>query len=318
MRAADQRHGLRRALHLPQEEAGSVSCSVSCPISGPVSFHSWRSCCRSPSASSGRLAAGRSGCAAKPASRVRKQPARRSAVVRIEKVGVVLDHAAEHLVAAGERTGGASGRTWPLRSRRRRPTSTPAMGGGAAALSRVKKTWKKARRRDCDPAAAPRPASRTAGPGAPWRRERHLAHPRQQFAVAPLNLDGDQQSDLTVHGGLDKAIYAYPAEHYQFWRQEFPKFDFQWGSLGENFTTEGLFEHSTKIGDRLAIGSAEFVVTQPRMPCYKLGIRLGDKQAIKTLLQSRKTGFYLAVTKEGIVTAGDPIRLISRKRIACR
>lgn len=132
--------------------------------------------------------------------------------------------------------------------------------------------------------------------------------------VAPLNLDGDQQSDLTVHGGLDKAVYAYPAEHYQFWQKEFPKFDFQWGSLGENFTTEGLFEHSTKIGDRLAIGSAEFVVTQPRMPCYKLGIRLGDKQAIKTLLQSRKTGFYLAVTKEGIVTAGDPIRLIESEK----
>ena len=127
--------------------------------------------------------------------------------------------------------------------------------------------------------------------------------------VTALNLDGDQQSDLTVHGGIDKAVYAYPSEHYSFWRNEYPKFDFQWGSLGENFTTEGLLEPSTKIGDRLAIGTAEFMVTQPRLPCFKLGIRLGDPGAIKTLLQSRKTGFYLAVTKEGSVEAGDSIRL---------
>ena len=127
--------------------------------------------------------------------------------------------------------------------------------------------------------------------------------------VGKLNLDGDQQSDLTVHGGLDKAVYAYPSEHYSFWREKYPTIDFQWGSLGENFTTEGLLERSVKIGDQLAIGSAEFVVTQPRLPCFKLGIRLRDPGAIKTLLQSRKTGFYLAVTKEGFVEAGDSIRL---------
>jgi len=128
--------------------------------------------------------------------------------------------------------------------------------------------------------------------------------------VAKLNLDGDQQSDLTVHGGIDKAVYAYPVEHYPFWKDKYPNVDFQWGTLGENFTVEGFDEHSTRIGDRLAIGSAEFAVTSPRLPCFKLGIRLGDTGAIKTMLQSRKTGFYLAVTKEGSVTAGDPIRLI--------
>lgn len=128
--------------------------------------------------------------------------------------------------------------------------------------------------------------------------------------VAQLNLDGDQQSDLTVHGGVDKAVYAYPSEHYPFWRKEFPTLDLTWGALGENFTTEGLFEGSMNIGDRLAIGSAEFVVTQPRLPCFKLGIRMGNPGAIKTLLRSRKTGFYLAVTKEGFVAAGDSIQLI--------
>jgi MOSC domain-containing protein YiiM len=128
--------------------------------------------------------------------------------------------------------------------------------------------------------------------------------------VARLNLDGDQQSDLTVHGGPDKAVYAYPSEHYPFWRENYPAVDFQWGALGENFTTEGLLEPSIKVGDRLVIGSAEFVVTQPRLPCFKLGIRLNNPAAIRKLLQSRKTGFYLAVLKEGVVTAGDAIERI--------
>ena len=132
--------------------------------------------------------------------------------------------------------------------------------------------------------------------------------------VAKLNLVGDQQSDLTVHGGVDKAVYVYPSEHYPFWREKYPKLDFQWGTLGENFSVEGLAEKSTSIGDRFSIGSAEFVVTQPRLPCFKLGIRLGDPGAIKTLLQSRKTGFHLAVVKEGVITAGDLIELIESDR----
>ena len=130
--------------------------------------------------------------------------------------------------------------------------------------------------------------------------------------VRRLNIDGDQQSDLTVHGGPDKAVYAYPSEHYPFWRENFPALEFSWGMLGENFTTEGLDERATNIGDRFSVGSAEFIVTQPRMPCFKLGIRLGDPRAIKILLQSRRSGFYFAVAKEGVVTAGDPIRLIKR------
>src|SRR6266571_7761773 len=89
-----------------------------------------------------------------------------------------------------------------------------------------------------------------------------------------LNLDGDRQADLSVHGGADKAVYAYPSEHYSYWRNTLPDLDLPWGAFGENFTTEGLLEENVRIGDRLQVGSAEFIVTQPRMPCFKLGIRL--------------------------------------------
>jgi len=129
--------------------------------------------------------------------------------------------------------------------------------------------------------------------------------------VAKLNVEGDQQSDLTVHGGMDKAVYAYPSEHYAFWRRELPGMDLSWGVFGENFTTEGLLE-DTRIGDRLRIASAEFVVTQPRMPCFKLGIRFNRSDMVKRFLESGRTGFYLAVVKEGEVAAGDSIELLER------
>lgn len=129
--------------------------------------------------------------------------------------------------------------------------------------------------------------------------------------VRRLNIDGDQQSDLIVHGGAEKAVYVYPFEHYAFWRQELPSLEFPFGAFGENFTTTGLDEDSVHIGDRFRIGSAEFVVTQPRMPCFKLGIRFGRPDMIKRFLQSGRTGFYLAVTREGEVTAGDAISLIA-------
>jgi len=129
--------------------------------------------------------------------------------------------------------------------------------------------------------------------------------------VTKLNVEGDQQSDLTVHGGVDKAVYAYPSEHYPFWHGEFPAMELPRGVFGENFTTEGLLE-DTRIGDRFRIGSAEFVVTQPRMPCFKLGIRFNRPDMVKRFLQSGRTGFYLAVTKEGEVAAGDPIELLER------
>ena len=131
--------------------------------------------------------------------------------------------------------------------------------------------------------------------------------------VRKLNLDGDEQSDLKVHGGVDKAVYVYPSEHYAFWRNEFPNADLDWGSFGENFTTEGtLDDKAVHIGDRFRIGSAEFVVTQPRMPCFKLGIRFGRADIIKRFLHSGRNGFYFAVAEEGEVAAGDSIESIAR------
>jgi MOSC domain-containing protein YiiM len=127
-----------------------------------------------------------------------------------------------------------------------------------------------------------------------------------------LNLEGDQQADLTVHGGAAKAVYVYPAEHYEFWRTELPDRDLPWGSFGENFSTTGLLEEAVHIGDRLRIGSTEFVVTQPRLPCYKLGIKFGMAEIVKRFLSSRRSGFYLAVTKEGDVGAGDSIEFVGR------
>jgi MOSC domain-containing protein YiiM len=129
--------------------------------------------------------------------------------------------------------------------------------------------------------------------------------------VAKLNVEGDQQSDLTVHGGIDKAVYVYPSEHYPFWHGELPDMELPWGVFGENFTTEGLLEN-TRVGDRFQIGSAEFVVTQPRMPCYKLGIRFNRPDMVKRFLESGRTGFYLAVLKEGEVAAGDSIELLEQ------
>lgn len=127
-----------------------------------------------------------------------------------------------------------------------------------------------------------------------------------------LNLDGDQQADLTVHGGPNKALYAYPAEHYDFWRGEFPDMTLPWGTFGENLTTGGLLEDAVNIGDRFRIGSAEVMVTEPRMPCYKLGIKFGRDDIIRRFLRSGRTGFYFAVLREGKVGAGDAIELISR------
>jgi len=137
-----------------------------------------------------------------------------------------------------------------------------------------------------------------------------------QVRVERLNLAGDRQSDLSVHGGVDKAVYVYPSEHYEFWRKELPGVDLLWGAFGENFTTEGLREDRAHIGDHLSIGSAEFVVTQPRMPCFKLGIRFGRPDMVKRFLQSGRTGFYLAVAREGEVAAGDVVTLISRDDLA--
>jgi len=130
--------------------------------------------------------------------------------------------------------------------------------------------------------------------------------------VGRLNLEGDRQADLSVHGGLSKAVYVYPKEHYPYWREQFPDIDMPWGMFGENFSVEGLFEDRMNIGDRLRIGSAEFMVTEPRMPCYKLGIKFGRKDIIPRFLAGRRSGFYLAVLEEGEVGAGDAIRRLSK------
>jgi len=130
--------------------------------------------------------------------------------------------------------------------------------------------------------------------------------------VTLLNVQGDQQSDLSVHGGADKAIYAYPSEHYALWRDELPGSEFPWGAFGENLTIEGMLEDQVHIGDRFRVGSAEFVVTQPRMPCFKLGIRFHRPDMVKRFLRSGRTGFYLAVLREGEIGAGDPLDLIAQ------
>jgi MOSC domain-containing protein YiiM len=133
-----------------------------------------------------------------------------------------------------------------------------------------------------------------------------------RLMMRTLNLDGDKQADLTVHGGPDKAVYVYPAEHYNYWRQEFPDMELPWGMFGENLTTEGLLEQDVNVGDRFRIASAEVIVTQPRMPCYKLGIRFGRADILRRFLASERTGFYLAVIHEGDVGVGDAIERISR------
>jgi MOSC domain-containing protein YiiM len=130
--------------------------------------------------------------------------------------------------------------------------------------------------------------------------------------VRTLNLGGDRQADLTVHGGEQKAVYCYPSEHYGYWKRELPGRELSMAVFGENFTTEGLLEDSAHLGDRFAVGSAEFVVTQPRLPCYKLGIRFQDDGMAKRFLASGRTGFYFAVVREGEVGAGDEIKVTAR------
>lgn len=134
-----------------------------------------------------------------------------------------------------------------------------------------------------------------------------------RIKVSSLNLDGDQQSDLTVHGGIDKAVYLYPTEHYTYWRAELPEMALPWGVFGENFSAEGILENQIRIGDCLRIGSAEFIVTQPRLPCYKLGIRFNRPEIVKLFLRSKRTGLYLRVLREGDVGERDEISFIEKQ-----
>lgn len=135
-----------------------------------------------------------------------------------------------------------------------------------------------------------------------------------RIMLRTLNLDGDRQADLSVHGGPTKAVYVYPSEHYTYWQTELPEMKLAWGMFGENFTTTGLTEMAVHVGDRFRVGSAEVMVTEPRMPCYKLGIKFGRADILKRFLASERTGFYLSVLQEGEVGAGDEIELIERDR----
>ena len=134
----------------------------------------------------------------------------------------------------------------------------------------------------------------------------------ERVMMRSLNLDGDRQADLTVHGGAEKAVYAYPMEHYAYWQQQLPDEELPWGAFGENLTVEGLSEPSVNIGDRFRIGTAELLVTQPRFPCFKLNLKFGRDDLVKRFLDSRLSGIYFSVVQEGEVDAGDAIELLSR------
>ncbi len=133
-----------------------------------------------------------------------------------------------------------------------------------------------------------------------------------RVSLRKFNLDGDRQADLSVHGGENKAVYCYPIEHYDYWKKELPGRELSMGNFGENFTTQGSDEDSVHLGDRFSIGAAEVVVTQPRLPCYKLGLRFELDEMVQRFLASGRTGFYLSVTREGDVGAGDEFHLIAR------
>ena len=126
-------------------------------------------------------------------------------------------------------------------------------------------------------------------------------------AVKKLDLAGDEQADLTVHGGADKAVYVYPHQHYTYWQSQLPGYSLTLGNFGENLTVSGLSEEDIHIGDELQIGTARFTVTQPRTPCYKLGVRFDREDMTKRFYESRRFGFYLRVLHEGMLQAGDSI-----------
>src|SRR3954453_15150941 len=154
-----------------------------------------------------------------------------------------------------------------------------------------------------------------------WRNEPvttgiHKAPVSGPVPVRRLNLDGDRQADLSVHDGPDKAVYVYPSKHYPFWKEELPGVALPWGAFGENLTVEGADETTLRVGDVLRVGTAELMVTQPRLPCYKLNVRFQRPDMVKRFLRSGRTGFYLAVLKEGELAAGDRIELVPTDRSA--
>ncbi|MCC6849297.1 MAG: MOSC domain-containing protein [Deltaproteobacteria bacterium] len=131
-----------------------------------------------------------------------------------------------------------------------------------------------------------------------------------RVAIVGDNLMGDRQADLRVHGGRDKAVYGYPSEHYPWWRARLPETELSWGAFGENLTVAELFEDRVRVGERFRVGTAELMVTQPRTPCFKLGIKLGRPQIVKEFLRSERSGFYFAVVRPGEIGAGDAIERV--------
>ena len=134
-----------------------------------------------------------------------------------------------------------------------------------------------------------------------------------RVALRTLKLDGDRQADLSVHGGPHKAVYAYPAEHYEYWRRQLPDMDLPWSMFGENFTTEGLTEENVQVGDRFRIGSSIVMIRQPRVPCYKLAAKFQRDDILQRFLRSGHSGFYFSVEQEGGVEVGDSFQLLSRE-----
>jgi MOSC domain-containing protein YiiM len=128
-----------------------------------------------------------------------------------------------------------------------------------------------------------------------------------KIALRTLNLDGDEQADLTVHGGIDKALYVYASEHYPFWREELPDTKLDWGAFGENLTTERLLENTVCIGDEFRVGTAVIKVTQPRLPCYKLAIKIGREDIVRRFVKSGRSGIYFSVVEEGMIGVGDEL-----------
>ncbi len=134
--------------------------------------------------------------------------------------------------------------------------------------------------------------------------------PVPEISIKKLFVEGDFVSDSSVHGGENKAVYGYPSEHYRFWQDKYPLMPMPWGTFGENITTEGLFENEMIIGSIYRVGTAVLRVTEPRFPCFKLGIKFDDKKIVAKFMKSRKSGFYLSVIEEGVVRPGDQITLI--------
>jgi MOSC domain-containing protein YiiM len=133
---------------------------------------------------------------------------------------------------------------------------------------------------------------------------------KHRVRIRRSGLDGDKQANLEAHGGPNKAVYAYPSEHYENWKTELNLTSLPWGMFGENLTTEGLFEESVRLGDVFNMGSATVAVTEPRFPCYKLGIKFGTMEMVTRFQTSGRSGFYLSVQREGEVGVGDDIRLV--------